>query len=284
MNEMLGAELAKEAVLELNASDDRGIDVVRNRIKAFATKKVNLPPNRHKMIILDEADSMTSGAQQALRRIMEMYSGTTRFALACNTSSKIIEPIQSRCAILRFGKLKEGDVLERLEFIAKAEKVTVDDSGYDALLFVADGDMRQGINSLQATVNAFGQPVNAERVFRVCDQPHPDAIKRMLVDGCMKGDLTHALRGLNFLWAKGYAAQDLVSTIFRVVRSMDTSTLPESLQLEFIREIGGTHVRVLEGCSSKLQLAALMAALTAKCVQEPTRSLLLRPAPIQCTF
>ncbi|KAL5082767.1 hypothetical protein RYX36_011188 [Vicia faba] len=94
-HELLGPNY-REAVLELNASDDRGIDVVRNQIKMFAQKKVTLPPGRHKVVILDEADSMTSGAQQALRRTMEIYSNSTRFALACNTSAKIIEPIQSR--------------------------------------------------------------------------------------------------------------------------------------------------------------------------------------------
>jgi replication factor C subunit 2/4 len=94
-NEML-QDHYKDAVLELNASDDRGIDVVRNNIKLFAQKKVTLPPGKHKIIILDEADSMTTGAQQALRRTMEIYSNTTRFALACNMSNKIIEAIQSR--------------------------------------------------------------------------------------------------------------------------------------------------------------------------------------------
>ncbi|KAJ2297008.1 replication factor C subunit 4, partial [Coemansia sp. RSA 2705] len=117
---LLGAAY-REAVLELNASDDRGIDVVRNRIKTFAQKKVNLPAGRHKIIILDEADSMTPGAQQALRRTMEIYSNTTRFALACNLSGKIIEPIQSRCAILRFGKLQGDQVLRRLVEICRAE-------------------------------------------------------------------------------------------------------------------------------------------------------------------
>src|SRR6185436_2064894 len=104
----------KEAVLELNASDERGIDVVRNRIKGFAQKKVTLPPGRHKLVILDEADSMTPGAQQALRRTMEIYSNTTRFAFACNQSNKIIEPIQSRCAIIRFTRLTDSQVLTRI--------------------------------------------------------------------------------------------------------------------------------------------------------------------------
>ena len=118
----------------------RGIDVVRNKIKTFAQKKVTLPPGRHKIVILDEADrcgpfwvtllpnslsilSMTTGAQQAMRRTMEVYSNTTRFALACNTSNKIIEPIQSRCAILRYAKLKDGEILKRLLEICELEKV-----------------------------------------------------------------------------------------------------------------------------------------------------------------
>ena len=189
----------KEAVLELNASDDRGIDVVRNKIKMFAQKKVTLLPGRHKIVLLDEADSMTSAAQQvreagsgeesvaargegkrcwrgrrlpcpppflpvlksfpslslshslspfvplaqALRRTMEIYSATTRFALACNNSSKIIEPIQSRCAVVRFTRLSDAEVTERLTKVAAAEKVAWVEDGLEALVFTADGDMRQ---------------------------------------------------------------------------------------------------------------------------------------------
>lgn len=133
----------KEGVLELNASDDRGIEVVRGRIKAFAQKKVTLPPGRHKIIVLDEADAMTEGAQQAMRRTMEIYSSTTRFALACNLSEKIIEPIQSRCAVLRYSKLTEQQVTKRLLDVLEMEKATYNESGLEALVFTAEGDMRQ---------------------------------------------------------------------------------------------------------------------------------------------
>lgn len=165
-------EQYQDAVLELNASDDRGIDVVRSKIKQFAQRRVSLPPGRHKVVVLDEADSMTSGAQQALRRTMELYSSTTRFALACNTSSKIIEPIQSRCAMVRYTRLSDAELLERLLAVAAAEGVATTPEGLEAVVFCAEGDMRQALNALQATANGFGL-VDAPAVFRVCDQPHP---------------------------------------------------------------------------------------------------------------
>lgn len=114
-----------------------GIDVVRNRIKMFAQKKVTLPPGAHKIVILDEADSMTSGAQQALRRTMEIYSSTTRFALACNLSSKIIEPIQSRCAILRYSILSDQQLLKRLMEVCAIENVHFTPEGLEAVIFTS---------------------------------------------------------------------------------------------------------------------------------------------------
>merc|ERR1719238_2403678 len=146
---LLGASF-KDAVLELNASNERGIDVVRNKIKMFAQQKVTLPRGRHKIIILDEADNMTSSAQQALRRTMELYSNTTRFALACNISSKIIEPIQSRCAMLRYSKLSDAQVLAKVLEVCKAENIEHSDDGLEAIVFTAQGDMRQALNNLQS--------------------------------------------------------------------------------------------------------------------------------------
>lgn len=132
--EMLG-ESYKDAVLELNASDARGIDVVRNKIKMFAQKKVTLPKGMHKIIILDEADSMTGAAQQALRRTMEIFSSSTRFAIACNNSTKIIEPIQSRCAVLRFSRLQDAEVLIRLQQVCAKENVSYEQNGMEVRIY-----------------------------------------------------------------------------------------------------------------------------------------------------
>ncbi|KAG6335916.1 hypothetical protein ID866_3170 [Astraeus odoratus] len=255
-HQLLG-DAYKEGVLELNASDERGIDVVRNKIKAFAQKKVTLPPGRHKIVILDEADSMTPGAQQALRRTMEIYSNTTRFCLACNMSNKIIEPIQSRCAILRYSKLRDSEILKRLLEICEMEKVQYNDDGLTALVFTSEGDMRQAINNLQSTQSGFGF-VSGENVFKVCDQPHP-VIVQAIIRACIQGDIDSAMEKLNELWEQGYSAVDIVVTMFRVTKTFDE--LPEYSKLEYIKEIGFTHMRILEGVGTIIQLGGLLARL-----------------------
>ena len=256
--ELLGSSF-KGAVLELNASDARGIDVVRNKIKMFAQQKVTLPPGRHKIIILDEADSMVAGAQQALRRTMEIYSNTTRFALACNNSSKIIEPIQSRCAILRYTRLSDSQVLKRLMEVCEAEKIVYTNPGLEALIFTAEGDMRNALNNLQSTHAGFAT-VNDENVFKVCDQPHPMIVKG-IIDSCVKADVRGAVENVSKLWNAGYSAIDIIGTIFRVCKGFD---MVEGLKLLFIREIGFTHMRIAQGLDTELQLHGLCARLCSK--------------------
>ncbi|EFW22580.1 replication factor C subunit 4 [Coccidioides posadasii str. Silveira] len=254
--QMLG-DVYKEAVLELNASDERGIDVVRNRIKGFAQKKVTLPPGKHKLVILDEADSMTSGAQQALRRTMEIYSATTRFAFACNQSNKIIEPLQSRCAILRYSRLTDAQIVKRLMQICEAEDVKHSDDGIAALVFSAEGDMRQAINNLQSTWAGFGF-VSGDNVFRVVDSPHPVKVQAM-IKACYEGKVDSALDTLTELWDLGYSSHDIISTMFRVTKTIPS--LPEHSKLEFIKEIGFTHMRILEGLQTFVQLSGCVAKL-----------------------
>jgi len=249
----------KEGVMELNASNDRGIDVVRNKIKTFAQQKVTLPAGRHKIIILDECDSMTAGAQQAMRRTMELYSKTTRFALACNDSDKIIEAIQSRCAILRYTRLSDAQILERLLNICEKERVARNDEGIEAIIFTAQGDMRQAINNLQSTVAGFGF-VNPENVFKVCDEQHPLLVKEMLTH-CASTNIDEAYKILSHLWKMGYSSVDIITNIFRVCKTL---TLPEHLKLEYLKEIGYTHMRITEGVQSLLQMSGLLARLCMK--------------------
>ena len=256
----------KDAVLELNASDARGIEVVRNTIKSFAMTQVKLPPGRHKIIILDEADSMTTSAQQALRRTMEVYSNTTRFCLACNVSTKIIEAIQSRAAILRYSRLSHQQILTNLLKVCQAEQVNYTDSGLDAILFTAEGDMRNALNNLQASHTlAKGlsgdkaqQVVDEKIVFQVCDQPHPNVVRDM-VNYCHQGELHQANSELEKLWTLGYSASDIIGTLFKVTKAH--TDLPEGKKLDYLREIGFTHMRISNGVNSLLQLLGLMGRL-----------------------
>ena len=248
--EMLGDRVA-DCTLELNASDDRGIDVVRNNIKDFACRKVVLPPGRHKIVILDEVDAMTEAAQQALRRLMELHSDTTRFALACNQSSKVIEPIQSRCCIVRFSRLKEEQILRRLQVICRSEKASYTDEGLAMLTSNAEGDMRHGINNLQSTVNAFGL-VSLENVLKVCDTPPPRLVNDILTH-CMRGRLSCAHFAATELVNKGYNCGDIVGVMRSAVKKDDTKLL-EHVAVEFLQDIAKTQLRFAEGVENCLQL------------------------------
>ena len=234
----------------------------------------SLPIAVLKVLLETDKISMTPGAQQALRRTMEIYASTTRFALACNQSNKIIEAIQSRCAILRYSRLTDQQLLTRLLQICEAEDISHTEDGLAALIFSAEGDMRQAVNNLQSTVAGFGL-VNGENVFKVCDQPHPIAVQNLL-RSCNKGNVEDALESLRELWGKGYSAVDIIGTMFRVVKTMDV--LSEYMKLEFIKvilsksffeeerelmgqEIGFTHIKILEGVGTLLQLSGLVARL-----------------------
>jgi replication factor C subunit 2/4 len=208
---------------------------------------------------------MTGAAQQAMRRTMELYSNTTRFCLACNTSTKIIEALQSRAAILRYSRLTNEQVLECLLRVSQAECVPYTDDGLEAILFTAEGDMRHAINTLQASYYLIQQQkglVNQATVFKVCDQPHPKTL-RAIVDCCQQGNAKGAVDQMTELYRTGYSASDIIGTIFKVVKMH--LELPEGLKLEYMREIGFTHMRIVNGINSLLQLLGLVSRLALKC-------------------
>jgi len=164
--ELYGPELIKSRVLELNASDERGISIVRQKVKDFARMQLSHPPSTayrerypcppYKIIILDEADSMTQDAQSALRRTMETYSKITRFCLVCNYVTRIIDPLASRCSKFRFKSLDQGNAKRRLEEIADNEGVKLDDGAIGALIKCSDGDLRKAITFLQSAARLVG--------------------------------------------------------------------------------------------------------------------------------
>lgn len=248
----------RSCTMELNASDDRTIDVIREKVKSFAKEKRDLPPGRHKIIILDEVDSMTEAAQQALRRIMEQYSDSTRFALACNSSSSVIEPIQSRCAILRFHKLDDKQVVKRLRQVCAAEGVPITDDGMEAIVFFADGDMRSALNNLQSTFSAFGT-VTRENVEKVCDSPPPESVRAML-RACMRGKWRESHDVATALLERGYSPMDIVLTTRTVLRRFE-GECKEHILLEYIKHVGLTHMTMASGLSTPLQLDKMLGTL-----------------------
>lgn len=259
--ELLG-ENFKRATLELNASDDRGLEAVREKIKSFAAQKIPLPPGRHKIIILDEADSMTESAQQALRIIISDYSHTTRFALACNDSSKIIEPIQSRCSILRFSKLKNEEIEDRLEKILTIESITFEKGGVDALIETAEGDMRYALNNLQSTVVGFIK-VTHDNVYKIVDIPRPEILIQVFTL-CLDGNIDQALNNINMLLNDGYNTYDIVNVIAKVIQ--DSLSIEEDLKFEILKIVSIMKMKVLEGIDSKAQLYGFIANICDTCL------------------
>ncbi len=239
---------------ELNASDERGIDVVRNKIKNFA-RTAPLGEAEFKIIFLDEADALTSDAQSALRRTMEKYTATCRFILSCNYSSKIIEPIQSRCAVYRFKPISSAAVEERIRHIAKAEGINLTEDGMDAIKYVAAGDMRRAINALQAAA-MLDKTVTMDAIYKTTATAKPEEVVELVKLG-LEGNFMKARAKLDYLLIEqGLSGEDIIGQIYRVMFDM---TIPDRLKVELIDSIGEIDFRIAEGANERIQLEALIA-------------------------
>ncbi|MEM0286336.1 MAG: replication factor C small subunit, partial [Candidatus Methanomethyliaceae archaeon] len=201
--------------LELNASDERGIDVIRTTVKEFA-RTVSMGNVPFKILVLDEADNMTADAQQALRRTMEMYTSTCRFILACNYYTKIIEPIQSRCALFRFMPLKPEDVKARVKYICDMEGVEITQDGMEALIYIGNGDLRKIINTLQAAA-ALSKKVDEASVLKVAGRVSPKELKEVL-EKALSGDFSNARsKIMNLMFEYGLSGLDIIKQLHREV-------------------------------------------------------------------
>ena len=239
---------------ELNASDERGIDVVRTSIKSFA-RTAPLGDAKFKIIFLDEADALTSDAQSALRRTMERYAATCRFIISCNYSSKIIEPIQSRCAVYRFAPLTARDIEEGLHRIAKHEGLKIEKDGMQALIYVAKGDMRRAINTLQSAAS-ITKDITAEAVYQTASVAKPKEIDDML-KLALNGQFMDARNRLDeLLVTYGLSGSDVIDQIYR---SMFDLGLDEDVLVALVDRIGEADFRLTEGANERIQIEALLA-------------------------
>jgi replication factor C small subunit len=239
--------------MELNASDERGIEVVRNQIKHFAR---TLPTGNapFKILVLDEADHLTGDAQHALRRTMESYAGSCRMILICNYSSRIIPPIQSRCAMFKFARLNDTDIAGRLEYIAKKEGLQLLSSGKDAIQYLAEGDMRTAINLLQAAASA-NKRVTDTIVYGISGQADPGKVREML-NKSQSSNYSGALEVLdNLIYQQGLSPLDLVRQIHREIIRME---VPEDRRMRILERTAETEFRIAEGANGEIQLAALL--------------------------
>lgn len=240
---------------ELNASDERGIDVVRNQIKQFA-RTAPLGEATFKILFLDEADALTQDAQAALRRTMENYAETCRFILSCNYSSKIIDPIQSRCAIYRFRPLTDNAICQEMARIAEKEGITIDEGACAALTYVSLGDMRKAINALQGAA-IVSDHVTAENIYAITSNAKPDEITALL-SLCLEGDFETAERMLHTLmYEKGIAPNELLNQLYREISRSES--LDRRLKVDLIDHLGEADFRMSEGADADIQMDALLA-------------------------
>ncbi|KAG2157728.1 P-loop containing nucleoside triphosphate hydrolase protein [Suillus bovinus] len=245
----------KKQILELNASDDRGIDVVREQIKQFAETRT-LFSKGFKLIILDEADMMTQQAQAALRRVIEQYTKNVRFCIICNYVNKIAPAIQSRCTRFRFSPLPIAEVEKRVNGVVEAEKVNLTQDGKKALLKLSKGDMRRALNVLQACHAAYSS-IGETEIYNCTGNPHPSDIET-IVNSMLSDEFTTSYQMISAMKTeRGLALQDLISGAYEYVETIEFKPQARVYLLDFLAT---TEHRLSTGGSEKMQLSALLGA------------------------
>ncbi|XP_022232042.1 replication factor C subunit 5 isoform X2 [Drosophila obscura] len=243
-------------ILELNASDDRGIGIVRGQILNFASTRT-IFCDTFKLIILDEADAMTNDAQNALRRIIEKYTDNVRFCIICNYLSKIIPALQSRCTRFRFAPLSPDKMIPRLDQIVQSEDIQITENGKKALLTLSKGDMRKVLNVLQSTAMAF-DIVNEDNVYMCVGYPLRQDIENILKALLSGHNFEASFRNVVVaMCARGLALEDIITELHLIVMRLE---LPISIMNELIVKLAHIEERLAKGCTDIANTAALVSA------------------------
>jgi replication factor C subunit 2/4 len=240
-----------EYVLELNASDDKGLPIINNMIYPFCKKK----KNKNKLVILDEADTITSKAQNLLSNILSEFINTTRFVFICNDCTQIIESIQSKCIIIKYPKIDKDNLQTRIEYICKNEKIYYDIGGLNTLLFVSMEDIRQIINNLECIYYSFGE-LTEENVYKLIDKPKIFYINKIL-DYCLNNDYNNAFNIVHELCEKGYTPNDILLSFMKYL--LDYNIINEEIKLNIYDIISSSYIIINDNIDSILQLYGCIA-------------------------
>lgn len=257
-HQLFGPEMYKSRVLELNASDDRGINVVRTKIKDFAavavgsgSRQSGYPCPPYKIIILDEADSMTEDAQNALRRTMETYSKVTRFFFICNYISRIIEPLASRCAKFRFKPLSEEIMSSRILHICKEEGLMLDSEALSTLSSISQGDLRRAITYLQSAARLFGSTISSKDLISVSGVIPQDVIQSLFM-ACKSGEFDFANKEVSNIIAEGYPVSQTLCQLLEVIVNLDD--ISDEQKARICKKLGEADKCLIDGADEYLQL------------------------------
>ena len=251
----LFGETWRENFLELNSSDSRGIDVIRNEVKDFARTKA-IGTDLPKIIFLDECDALTKEAQNALRRTMETFTRTSRFILSCNFSSKMIDPIQSRCTVFRFKPLEEKEMEKIIKEISNQENLKVDKGVIKALYEISEGDVRRVINLLQSCA-AVSKNINEDLIYEIVSAAQPKEIKEVLEMAIKKDFIRSRDKLLDVMLKHGLSGLDIIKQIQKEIWNLN---IKDEEKVRLVEKCGEVEFRMVEGSDEFLQLESLLAS------------------------
>jgi replication factor C subunit 2/4 len=242
-------KLYENNVLELNASDDRGLNIITNTILPFCKKKID--KKNHKLIILDEADSITAKAQNLLSNIITEFKNNNRFVFICNNCSKLNESIQSKCMIIKFPNIHKKNLKLRVKKICENENITYTKKGIKALIFVSNNDIRQVINNLECIYYSY-ELIDEDNVYKFVDLPKPYYINN-IISNCFDGNLKQCFNIINELIKKGYSPNDVLLTFMKCLTDNDID-IDEETKLKLYEIISLSYIKVNDGIDTILQL------------------------------